>query len=200
MPAAPASAAEAPETLQQVIDSMLHAGQGESVAVSDMVEAVGRRSFGPVLLVPSLIIVSPISGIPGVPTVGGLTLAFIASQILLDRDRIWLPRFLLKRRLSRRKLEKAMGAIRPAAVVMDNLIKPRLTFLTRKPFSYVIAGLCVMIALAMPPLELIPFASSFAAGAIALFALALLARDGVVVLGGLVIALVALVTGLGILL
>jgi hypothetical protein len=200
MPAASASAAEAPQTLQQVIDSVLRAGRGESVAVSDMVEAVGRRSFGPVLLVPSLIIVSPISGIPGVPTVGGLTLAFIASQILLDRDRIWLPRFLLKRRLSRRKLERAMGAIRPAAVMMDNLIRPRLTFLTRKPFSYMIAGLCVMIALAMPPLELIPFASSFAAGAIALFALALLARDGVVVLGGLVIALVALVTGLGILL
>ncbi|MBI1181177.1 MAG: exopolysaccharide biosynthesis protein [Alphaproteobacteria bacterium] len=193
-------AAHPPENLEQVLDAIAEAGDGEDVSVADLLASVGGRSFGPTLLVPSLLIVSPISGIPGVPTIGGLTIAFIAGQMVIGRHHIWLPRFLLSRHVGRSKLRKALKTLRPAARLMDHLIKPRLCLLTSKPLSHAIAAICAAIALAMPPLELIPFASSAVAGAVALFGLALLAHDGLLVLFGIAVTGLSLYLGLGALL
>ena len=46
----------------------------------------------------------------------------------------------------------------------------------------VIAAFCVLIALGMPPMEMIPFSANLAGAALAAFGLALIARDGVLAL------------------
>lgn len=166
-------------TLEEVLRRMASAGEDGTVCVGHLLDAMGQRSFGPLLLVPSLIVVSPLSGIPGLSTVSGAIIALIAVQMLVGRHVVWLPRRLRGRCLDQRQLERAVGFLYPAARVADRLVRPRLSVFTHRPFSRLIAAVCIAMAALMPLLELVPFASSIVAAAIAAFALALIAHDGV---------------------
>jgi hypothetical protein len=171
------------KTLAEVVDQIITAGnRQDAVTVADILDSVGQRSFGPVLLVPGLIVLSPISGIPGVPTLGGIAVLLVAVQLLIGRECFWVPEFIMRRSVTRERLNSAGKLLMPMARFVDKLVKPRLAFLTRRPFNYVIAATCVVIALVMPPLEAIPFANVVTAAAITAFGLALVAYDGALVL------------------
>ncbi len=173
--------AQDPETpLSNVLEQMAHACDTcERVQVRDIMKAIGERSFGPLLLVPSLLVVSPLSGIVGLPTVVGFIVVLVAGQLLIGMDHVWLPRFLLDRSVPAKRLHQAVGFLRPVAGAADKFVGRRLLFLTTGPAVYVIAAMCILIALVMPVFELVPFANSVWAAAIAAFGLALTARDGV---------------------
>lgn len=166
-------------TLREIVERLTEAGDGKGeVTVENMLESVGQRSFGPMLLVPGLIVLSPISGIPGVPTLGAIAVLLVAGQMLMGRRSFWLPRFIRTRTVSRARMDKAARFLRPAAGYVDKVVHPRLTALTEPPFNYVIALACVAIALIMPPLEVILFANVATAAAISAFGLSLVAHDG----------------------
>src|SRR5215471_16882345 len=95
-----------PQNLNQLLDKLSEASAngGAEVSLADVVEAIGRRSFGPLLLVVGLLATSPITSIPGMPTTFGVLVALIAVQLLLRRDRFWLPRWIASRRMKREKL------------------------------------------------------------------------------------------------
>lgn len=189
-----------PSTLADVLDVVACAGGPENVCVADLLKTFGQRSFGALLLVPSLIVVSPISGIPGVPTVTGVLISLIAIQMLLGRTTLWLPRSLLQRCIARRQLDRVIAFVRPGAAIADRLLEPRLMFLTQAPFNRLIAATCLATALTMPALEVVPFATSIVAAAIAVFALALIAHDGLLVVVAFLVAGASLYFGLGALL
>ncbi len=173
--------------LEQVIDRIEEgAADLEIVSIRTMADAVGRRSFGPLLLFAGLLPTSPLSGIPTVPTMSAVIVVVIAGQLLFKRKHFWLPTWVLNRSISRSKLDKALKVIRPVARFVDRLLRPRLEFLTRHVAVYIIAALCVLIAATMPPLELVPFASTTAGAAIVAFGLALIANDGALALIALI--------------
>ena len=58
------------------------AGATGRVSIGDLIDALGSRSFGPLLLVPSLILITPLSGIPGGPTIGAIVIVLVATQLL----------------------------------------------------------------------------------------------------------------------
>ncbi len=165
--------------LEQLLDKLGEAADDrDRVALGTMLGAVGTRSFGPLLLFAGVISFSPLSGIPGVPTVMATLVLLIAVQLLLGRDHFWLPDRLLKRSISNDKVAKALKWMRPPARLIDRWIKPRLTFLVKGPSQYVIASLCVVIGLGMPVMELVPFSATAAGAAITAFGLSLIAHDG----------------------
>lgn len=172
------------KSLAQVVDEITGAGDGEGdeISVAEILRSVGQRSFGPMLLVPGLIVLSPISGIPGVPTLGGIVVLLIAGQLLIGRQCFWVPQFIQRRTVSRRRMRQAGRFLMAVARVVDKVVKPRLVFPVRRPFNYAVAAACVLIALVMPPLEAIPFANVVTAAAITAFGLALVAYDGVLAL------------------
>jgi hypothetical protein len=177
-----------PEGLTEVLDSIrLLAGRQDMVTVHELREEIGERSFGPFLLVPALIEISPIGGIPGLPTLIAIIISLFCVQILFGRKHLWLPQFVETRRLKADKLKTGMDKLRPVARWTDKLLKPRLKWLTKPPWLQGIAAVCILLCCTVPPLELIPFASTAPMGAIALFGLSLLSRDGLVAtLAGLV--------------
>ena len=175
-------------SLGGVLDQLAElAGDKDEVSVGDVHEAFGQRSYGPFLLIPALIEMSPIGGVPGLPSVIALLIGIIAVQMLIGRRELWLPGFLRRRSVRGERLEKAVEKMRPLARWTDRLFHGRLTFLTRGPWLRVIAVLCILLVLTVPGLELIPFASTFPMAAIAMFGLALLVGDGLLVLLGLLI-------------
>ncbi|MBT9368677.1 exopolysaccharide biosynthesis protein [Rhizobium sp. CSW-27] len=179
---------KAPEGVREVLQAIADLGEERrAVSVADIRATIGERSFGPFLLVPALIELSPIGGIPGVPTALALIISLFAVQILVGRRHLWLPRFIERRQIDGDRLKSAMDRLMPVARFIDRLLRQRLTWLTHAPWRQVAAGLCIALCLTVPPLELVPFASSAPTGAIALFGLSLMARDGLLtVLAGFV--------------
>ncbi len=175
-----------PTCLEEVLDRIADAAEErETVNLGQMLEAVGRRSFGPLLLLAGIIAVSPLSGIPGIPTTLGCMVVLITGQLLMKREHFWVPRWVLRRSLGRDKLEKAVRFMRPPARWVDRVLRERLTVLTQGPATHGIAVLCALIAVTMPPLEIVPFAASTAGAALSGFGLALIARDGLMAIGAL---------------
>lgn len=173
---------------QELLRNIEDAGDGEKVRIGDLLEVAGPRSFGPLLLVPSALVASPMSGIPGFSTTAAILIAAISIQMMMGRRGFWLPAPLLRRHISRALLRRLIAFLMPAARFADRLLRPRLTALTQRPFSRIIAAVCLVIALSMPPLEIIPFANHITAAVIAVFAVALVAQDGLLALLALVLA------------
>lgn len=183
--------------LEEVLRRMASAGDGDAICIEHLLDSIGQRSIGSLMLIPSLILISPLSGVPGLSSFLGITIALVAVQLVIGRDFIWLPRRVRSRCIERHRMEKVVTFLHPVARVVDRLVGPRLTILTRPPFSQIIAAVCMVGGLIMPPLEMVPFSSSVIATAIALFSLSLVAHDGVLAIVALVITLAGVYFGLG---
>ncbi|KAA0693203.1 exopolysaccharide biosynthesis protein [Halopseudomonas laoshanensis] len=177
-----------PQNLQQLFDCIDQAAEENGrVSWSAIMDEVGRRSFGPLLLLAGLTVLAPIIGdLPGVPTLIGMVVLLIAVQLLLGRHNFWLPGFMLNRSVPKDKLHKALTWLKKPARFIDKLLSPRLAVLTRGPMVRVIAVVCLGIALAMPVMEIVPFSANLAGIALTAFGLALIARDGLLALIALV--------------
>lgn len=187
--------ARAPENLEQLLENIADvAREQDRISLQRVVEAMGRRSFGPLLLLVGVVTASPLSGIPGVASVLGFLILLVAVQLLLGRRYFWLPQWLLRRWVPNRKLAKALGAMDRPARFVDALLRPRLTALVRHRGTAAIALVCVVVTATMPVLELVPFSASLAGVVLAAFGLALVAHDGALALIGYV--LTAVLSGL----
>lgn len=185
-----------PHSVGEILDCLeAVAGQSDRVSVGVIVESLGNRGYGAILMVPVLVDWSPLGGIPGVQSFLALTAAVVAAQMMIGRKHLWLPAFIARRCIESASLRKAAARMRGLARFMDRHFHGRLERLTRAPFSRIAAGVVILICLAVPPLDLVPFGGSGPMLAIALFGLALLVRDGVLMIVAL--ALSAGAVGLG---
>lgn len=165
--------------LEQMVERLAKASdENGRVPVSAMLGVVGHKSFGPLLVFAGLIAFSPLSGIPGVPTGVGLIVLLTAGQMLCGRTHFWLPHWLVRRTVPRRRYDQTLEFMRPVARFVDRFFRPRLTFLTRHIGAWLVAVVCVLIGMTMPPLELMPFAATAAGAALTAFGLSLIAQDG----------------------
>lgn len=168
--------------LEELLERIGDAGNGEKrIFVGSVLDAAGRRSFGPALLIPGLIALSPLSGIPGIPTLVGAMVALTTVQLLLRRRHLWMPRFVLCRSTSKESFERALRTLRPLARFIDGWIRPRLIVLTEGVAVTFVAGFCLLLAAMMPIMELLPFAATAIGAAMTSFGLGLIAHDGVLV-------------------
>lgn len=181
-----------PSTLTDLIDRLERAGDGDpTITLEEVVEATGRRSFGPLLLLAGLVALSPLSGIPGMPSAMAVLVLLIAGQLICRRRYFWLPHWLLARSVSRRRFHKGLRWMRRPAGGVDRLLRPRLHLFVSNVGFMVILTLCVMVALTMPVMEPLPFAATTAGAALTGFGLALIAHDGLVAL----LAMIATIAG-----
>ena len=172
-----------PANIAQLLDRLEAVAANRShVSIGEMMDAIGRRTFGPVVLLVGLILVTPLSGVPGIPTLMGLLTLLTLGQVLLGRKRFWLPAWLVKRKVSQRKLLQGLKLLRPAAGKIDRLIRPRLALLVKGPGLYVMALGCMVIAVVIPATEVVPFSSSIAGVALVLFGLTMISKDGLLAL------------------
>ena len=162
-----------------------------------VVEALGRRSFGPILLLVGLIAIAPVpSGIPGVPVVMWALVILITVQLLLKRDHLWLPGFIARRSLGSQKIEKGLSWIRPVSRAADYLTKGRLEKWMDRRVITAVAFICFLVGLAMPVMEFIPFSINLAGITLLIFGLALTVHDGLFMLLGFVFAGSVLLLGI----
>lgn len=176
------------EKLSGLLERMRNDSSGEEPSVGDILGAVGTRAYGPLLFVPAIIALAPTGAIPGMSMLTGSLILAISLQMLFGRDQIWMPQRLLAFSVPRERLENAIDFIRPYAERVDRLVHPRQTWLAKFPFTRMIAVICGILAISMFPLAFVPFGAALPSGAIVLFSLGLVIRDGYVVIAGLILA------------
>ena len=175
---------------EQVVDRLQQVAEAETFALGDLIEAGGSTSFVPAMMIPALIVVSPLSGIPLLPTVMGLTI----GQMLIGRRHLWLPGVLMRRQLRGARVGPAVARTTGVARWIDRHSRNRLRPLTAVPLVKIPQALAMLCGLAMPFLELVPFSSSLLGVAVLFLSAGFLSRDGVYIIGGMaMIGIAALV-------
>ncbi len=175
-----------PETLQGLLEAMRPEDGDTRVSVSDVLARIGGRSFPAVILVPAIVLVSPVSGIPGSPTLGAMIVLLIVAQVLIGRKHLWLPKILRNRSVEAGKMVRAITWLTRPAAWMDRHSHGRLRILTTGPTRLIAYLATAVMAASWPLLELLPFVTSFSAGAVSMIMFGLMTRDGAYTLAGYV--------------
>lgn len=152
--------------------------RGEAVSVGEATDTINR--LGPLYLLMAVasLAISPLSGIPFVTTVCGLSIAALSAQLLLGRRTVWLPGVLRRQLVATSKLRRGLfGADRVAGAV-ETVLRRRLAWFTRGPVRVALLTLCLFLGLAMPFMEVIPFGGTTLASIVLVIAFALIVRDG----------------------
>lgn len=178
-------------SLEQFLDRIKSAdNDGDKVAVNNILDELGRSSFAPLLIFAGVITVIPVVGdIPGVPTVMGLFVLLTTGQMLFQSDHFWLPKWLLQRSIGKKKLDKGLGWMYKPAKFIDRWTKRRFILLVNGAGQTVIASVCLLIALVMPLVDIIPLSGNIAGMTFILFGLAIITHDGLLALFALLFAL-----------
>jgi len=138
--------------LESILETAQDAVDGTETDLKTIVEAFGERAFGPVMILCSLFLMTPIGAIPGLPAAFGVIIIVFASQLLLRRDHPWMPEVLRKIKISEVKLEKTRQTISPILRRIDSVINVRLPWMTSAPAQVVTALISIILALTMIPL------------------------------------------------
>lgn len=171
---------EGRNSLVGLVDRIMSETKEDKVAMKDLVEAIGHASFTPLLLIPAVAVATPLSGIPLFSTSMGVLIFLVSIQMLLRRDHLWLPGWLLARQAKSARVRATFKRIRPVMAWLDTHTHERLLALVHRPLIFVPQLFCVITGLVMPFLEFVPFSSSLAGVAVALLAFGMLARDGLI--------------------
>jgi hypothetical protein len=167
---------------------------GERLTVREIMAVLQDRAFS--LLVVLLGLPNCLPMPPPIPLVCGLLLALVAIQIVFGREAPWLPRHLMNRSVARTDVERAVGRAVPAFRRLERISRPRMTFLDT-PLAMRLMGAVILI-LSLGLLFAPPFVGQIPLGlAVCLVGLGLVERDGLVVVGGLVVGSIGLTLSLG---
>lgn len=174
------------------------ADAGEDVSIGTVQRIAGQRAAGPILLLPALLVVSPLSIIPGLPTMVGLNTIVVAGQVVLGREHIWLPKWLTRRCITAKRARTFLKFLGPVSRAADGVVKDRARPLTGRAMRRAGAAICVLVGALMPAMELVPFTSTGGGAIIAVYALAITARDGLLAVAwfGLLLGAVSLALAL----
>ncbi|GAA5119559.1 exopolysaccharide biosynthesis protein [Luteolibacter yonseiensis] len=183
-----------------MLDRFEESARDEStVSVEKLMDAVGRRSFGPLILFAGVVLTVPgVADIPGVSTLIGIYVLLVAGQLICGRRRFWLPRWLLDRSTKSGTITKAASNkwMRKLSKFVDKMVTERLGAFVGNRGTVAVAVACCILALATPLTEFVPFSGTGVGAAIGIFGIALVAQDGLMAILGFTVTAVTLVAAI----
>lgn len=179
-----------------LFDALAEGDPDETLKLGDILAGLDRRAFGMMLLVSTLpaFIPIPIGG-----AISGPLVVLIGAQLLIGMHKPWLPKFIASRGPRRSAMSRFDRRISPWLGRLEHLIKPRLIAMIDRRLATAVTGLLLVLLgllLSLP----IPFTNFIFGGLLLAFALALLERDGVLMLlswlaGAIAIAVFGVLSG-----
>lgn len=165
---------------------LAHDASRERISMADLLQALGDRALAALMFVFAAPNVLPVP--PGTSAILGAPLVFLAAQLTFGRQP-WLPAFIANRSMAREDFAALVRRIAPWIERAERLMRPRMTWLVEPPTEYFIGLICLLlsIVLTLP----VPLGNVLPALAISVLALGIVERDGLWVLGGMAVAVVA---------
>jgi hypothetical protein len=176
----------------EILLDLLRQHRRDRITIQEVIDALGERGFGFVLLIFSLPAVLPVP--PPLGSLLGIPLMIFAGQMILRRKSPWLPKTVGGRSLVRGDLERIVERGAPMVKRIEKWCRPRLLFLVggmgERLLGLLVFILALVIALPGPLTNVAPGI------AIAFLSVAIIERDGWLVLLGVVGSAAALAIGI----
>jgi disulfide bond formation protein DsbB len=157
----------------------------EGLTLSKLGARLNERAFGVILFVLAIPVCMPF--LYGVPQIVALPMMALALQMAAGRDQPWLPARFGARPLSLASLQRTAQGARKWFGWIEMLARPRLSMLTGPIGERVTGALFVLFCASI--LVPLPATNTTPGIAIAIAAIGLITRDGLVLLAGLVLGL-----------
>jgi len=178
-----------PSRTSEVLRDLVEEGQSERVTFREILVELRHRAVGFALLIFALPCCLPMP--PGIPTVCGVAIVIIAANLIIGRQRLWLPRAITDKSVSRADLKRMVDRWLPYLERLERVCKPRLPVVT-EPFAKVLIGVVIFV-LGFIMILPIPFLGNMPPGfAASVIAIGMTERDGLVVLIGTAVSAVAI--------
>lgn len=160
------------------MEDLVEAFPGETVSVGALIDRLDSRAHGVLLLVLALPMCIP--NVPGISTIFGILMLAPALQMVFGWRRLWVPHRAREWAVDASALRRTFEVATPTLKRIEKLIKPRWTRLTRFPVTILVGLQTLLMALIL--ILPIPFANWPPGITVAMTALALLQRDGMLML------------------
>lgn len=183
------------ERTSDILIRILDASDQPRLTIGEFVDRLGDRAFGILILLFAL--PNCVPGPPGLATLTGIPVVFVAWQMMIGRDRPWLPGLLARRSFPRTDLLRVMRVTQPYLRRLEKLSKPRMTWIMRGAWERALG--IVLFILSIVLTAPIPFGNLFPAIAIAIIALGLMEHDGVTLIIGYVTGFLSVVIAMTVL-
>lgn len=170
------------DELAELIESL----DEQDITLGDLVDRIGERGFGLLLAILSLPAALPLPA-PGYATPFGLMMIVLGVQMVLHRTTPSLPEIARRRKLGYKTLKTTLGAAGSLFRFTEFLVRPRLVRLAKHRSFHALVGVVVILMACSMSLP-IPLTNTFPSFVIFVLACGLLEEDGLVLLGGLLIA------------
>ena len=162
---------------------------GEQISLGEMVRALGDRSFGLLLLLMAL--PNCIPAPPGLTSVFGIPLLFVAVQLAMGRQTPWLPRWLARKEFDVADVSRIVARAVPYLQKVERFCRPRAAGLFGPAMDRAIGALVVLLAASI--IIPLPFTNGPPAWGAALLSCAVIERDALLLAIGAVIGVAGLV-------
>ena len=170
-------------TLIETLEAMAASAPEDGLSLGDIRNRLDRSAFGALLIVLAMPVSIPF--LYGVPQVVSVPMFALSAQMMMGRKEPWLPSKMASRMMSKKGLISTAAGARKWFGWVEALARPRFSFLASKPAERAIGLLlCVFCASIMIPL---PLTNTVPGIAIAVVGFGLLARDGLMIIPGLLL-------------
>jgi hypothetical protein len=190
-PAPDAAGKRRPQIGTRALLSALAVGdQAQMLKLREILDGLGRSLFGMLLFFAILPAFLPVPGLAG--GLSGPLVVLVGVQLLAGMRRPWLPGFIAERGPTRGTLTRFEQRIGPWLLRLEHVVRPRLTALLDHRVATMFTGLLLVllgVLLALP----IPFTNYLFGALLLLYALALLERDGALMLVAWAVGIAAIV-------
>lgn len=177
------------QTASQHLIDIVRAHPAERISFGDLLDGLGHQAFGLLLLLLAIPNSLPIPGFPGISTLFGIPMMLLAGQLCLGMPRPWLPASLRKRSVSRVEMIRLLERAEPYMAKVERRLKPRLSAFTT-PAMHRLGGAVMFVMASLMALPII-FGNFLPAVAILLISLALIEEDGLMMVAGFALSIVA---------
>ena len=177
-----------PLPLSQRLAQIIAEHGPDRLTFSELAAKLHSRAWGGLLLIFAAINVLPLP--PGTSVFFALPLLIVSAQMVMGRSTPWFPAKLDRRGVTKELLAKLIGKMAWVEARIERIFKPRLPGLTGPAAARVIGLICFLLALiaAIP----VPLFHVAPAVAIVMFGLALIYRDGALVIAAAVAAVLSI--------
>ena len=184
---------ERPLPLSKRLEQIIEETGPDRLPFTELAAQLHGRAWGGLLFIFAAINVLPLP--PGTSAFFALPILLVAGQMVFGRASPWFPGRLDRRGVTKSELQRLISKIGWLEARVDRLFRPRMPRLTGPTAARVIGAICFVLGLiAGIPIPLLHIAP---AGAVVLFGLALIYRDGaLVVVAGIAAVLSLLISGI----
>ncbi len=180
-----------------LLDGFANGAPDDVLHLGDLLKDFGPAAFGMLLFLGVLPAFIPVPGVGG--AIGGPMVMLVGVQLLLGMRKPWLPALLARRGPHRGTMMRFRQRMAPWLRRLEKLVRPRMDVVVDNRIALSFTGLLLIllgVLLALP----IPFTNYVFGVLLLLFALALLERDGALLLlawvaGGIAVIVFGFLSG-----